>query len=173
MKNATTHRTQEVAAEAQPPAELTSSVMDYLAWDHDRLDALFERAFEARAGGAFEEAARRFHEFANGLRRHIGLEEALLFPEFERLTGISREAGPTAVMRYEHRQIEAILETLARTIHLQGDEAESARLSLHGVLFGHNMKEEQVLYPTTDRLLSAERRTALVERLRAYKPPAQ
>lgn len=158
----------EVAAEPQPPPELLSSVMDYLAWDHDRLDALEKQAFEARGRGALEEAGGIFREFTRGLRRHIGLEEELLFPEFERLAGMIADAGPTAVMRHEHRQIEGSLLTLERTIGVPGGEAEQARESLHRVLVEHNEKEEQVLYPTTDRLLSDAERRALVERLRGY-----
>lgn len=158
----------EAVAEPQPPPELLSSVMNYLAWDHDRLDALEKQAFEARGRGALEEAVALFRDFTGGLRRHIGLEEELLFPEFERLTGSSPQAGPTAVMRHEHRQIEGFLATLERTIGAPGGEAEAARGSLHHVLLDHNEKEEQVLYPTTDRLLGAAERRTLVERLRAY-----
>jgi iron-sulfur cluster repair protein YtfE (RIC family) len=102
------------------------------------------------------------------LRRHIGLEEELLFPEFERLTGMSPHAGPTAVMRHEHRQIEAVLLTLERTIGTAGAEADAARGELRRVLVDHNAKEEQVLYPTTDRLLGDADRRALVGRLRSY-----
>lgn len=161
-------RMPEAVAQPQPPPELLSSVMDYLAWDHDRLDALCQRAFEARGRGALQEADGIFHEFTRGLRRHIGLEEELLFPEFERLTGMTPHAGPTAVMRDEHRQIEGFLLTLERTIGVPGGEAERARDSLHAVLLEHNVKEEEVLYPTTDRLLPDAERRALVERLRAY-----
>jgi iron-sulfur cluster repair protein YtfE (RIC family) len=164
-----------VVAEAQAPPELLSSVMDYLAWDHDRLDALCQQAFEARGRGALEEAERCFREFARGLRRHIGLEEELLFPEFEQLTGMTPDAGPTAVMRHEHRQIESFLLTLERVIGVPGAEAEQAEQSLARVLVDHNAKEEQILYPTTDRLLSGSERRDLVERLCAYgrQHPAQ
>ncbi len=161
-------RIPEAVAEPQPPSELLSSVMDYLASDHDRLDALEKQAFEARGRGALEEAGGIFREFTRGLRRHIGLEEELLFPEFERLAGMTADAGPTAVMRHEHRQIEDFLLTLERTIGLPDGEAEQARESLHRVLFDHNVKEEEVLYPTTDRLLGDAERRALVERLRAH-----
>ena len=161
-------RMPEAVAEPQPPPELLSSVMDYLAWDHDRLDALEKLAFEARGRGALEEANGTFRDFTRGLRRHIGLEEELLFPEFERLTGMTPHAGPTAVMRHEHRQIEGFLLTLERTIGVRSGEAEEARESLHRVLIDHNEKEEQVLYPTTDRLLGDAERRALVERLRTH-----
>lgn len=158
----------EVVTEPEAQPELLSSVMDYLSWDHDRLDALEKQAFAARGRGALEEADGIFRKFTRGLRRHIGLEEELLFPEFERLAGMTADAGPTAVMRHEHRQIEGFLLTLERTIGVLGGEAEQTRESLHRVLLDHNVKEEEVLYPTTDRLLGDAERRALVERLRGY-----
>lgn len=118
--------------------------------------------------GALGEADGIFQEFTRGLRRHIGLEEELLFPEFERLTGMTPQAGPTAVMRHEHRQIEGFLRTLERTIGVSSGEAEQARESLQRVLVHHNAKEEQVFYPTTDRLLGDAERRALVDRLRVH-----
>jgi hypothetical protein len=37
------------------------------------------------------------------------------------------------------------------------------------VLGGHNMKEEPILYPGTDRLLTEDERDALVPRIQAYR----
>jgi hemerythrin-like domain-containing protein len=159
---------QSIVEPQSPPAAVLATVADYLGWDHDRLDALCERAFQARARGASDEARALAAEFASGLRRHIGLEEELLFPEFERLAGMSPHAGPTAVMRHEHRRIEGFLATLERTIGEAGAQADEARAGLLGVLVGHNVKEEQVLYPTADRLLGDSARRALVARLRSF-----
>ena len=88
----------------------------------------------------------------------MGGENDLLFPEFESRSGIGPEAGPTAVMRREHREIEALLERIAGAIGHPGSDAEALRTALHRVLTDHNLKEEQVLYPGTDRLLSPAER---------------
>src|SRR5262245_24577105 len=84
-------------------------VLEALSWDHARLDALEAAAFGARSEGDFPAAFDIYAEFALGLRRHIGFEEDLLFPAFESKTGMPPTAGPTAVMRMEHREIERLL----------------------------------------------------------------
>ena len=74
--------------------------------------------------------------------------------------------GPTTVMRMEHREI---LETLSdMQLSLAGKDAagfEAARNDLLAVLQNHNIKEERILYPGTDRALRTDQRSALVHKL--------
>jgi uncharacterized protein (DUF2249 family) len=143
-------------------------VSEALSWDHDRLDDLEKKAFEERAAGRLADAATTYRVFALGLRRHIGFEEALLFPEFEARAGVPADAGPTAVMRAEHRKIEALLTEIEAGIADPASPVEEARATLHRVLGDHNFKEEQVLYPGTDRMLSEAERDDLVRRIQGY-----
>jgi hemerythrin-like domain-containing protein len=136
-----------------------------LGWDHDRLDDLAARAFAARAAGRPENARRLWDGFSAGLRRHIRFEEQVLFPLFEAKTGASPDAGPTAVMRSEHRAIERLLGVIAAVIALSDPAADALRAEMVSLLRGHNEKEELVLYPGTDRLLAPEESDALVARL--------
>jgi uncharacterized protein (DUF2249 family) len=85
------------------------SAASYLGWDHDRLEALLCEHVEAFTAGRLEEARQRFAEFRTGLKRHIRMEEQVLFPAFDRATGME---GPTAVMRQEHRTIEGTLDRM-------------------------------------------------------------
>jgi uncharacterized protein (DUF2249 family)/hemerythrin superfamily protein len=140
-------------------------VTEALAWDHDRLDALLARVFEERARSSYETARHLWHGFEFGLRRHIRFEEQVLFPELEERTGMPRGAGPTAVMRAEHRDIEMLLEGIRGTVGVPGSAAETLRAELVRVLGEHNEKEEQVLYPGTDNLLTREESDALVARI--------
>lgn len=141
-------------------------VNEALSWDHDRLDALEQRAFALLADGDARGACAAWAEFAFGLKRHIRFEEDLLFPTFERSCGVPASHGPTAVMRLEHREIEALVDAIGEAL-AGGSGAASSRASLHDVLGQHNLKEEQVLYPATDQHLSAEERDALVARMQA------
>jgi regulator of cell morphogenesis and NO signaling len=145
-------------------------VAEALGWDHDRLEVIENRAFEERRAGRFAEAAAVYGTFARGLRRHIGFEEDLLFPEFERRAGVPAEAGPTAVMRAEHRIIEGLIGEIERGIGDPAADVDGARRRLHQVLGDHNMKEERVLYPGTDRLMTEDERDALIQRIQAYRP---
>lgn len=157
----------EVARRAGPGGELRG-INEALSWDHDRLDALEAIAFEKRASGDLQVARELYTEFAAGLKRHIGFEEHLLFPAFEKQAGFPPTAGPTAVMRAEHREIEELLDRIASGIADAAAPVEDLRRRFHAVLGDHNFKEEQVLYPGTDELLGAEEADRLVARIQAF-----
>jgi uncharacterized protein (DUF2249 family)/hemerythrin-like domain-containing protein len=143
-------------------------VNESFSWDHDRLDALEAAAFEKRCAGDLEAARDLYSAFAAGLRRHIGVEEQILFPAFEERAGMPPTEGPTAVMRAEHREIEDLLAKIEGAIGEAGPSVETLRRSLHMVLEDHNLKEEQVLYPVTDDLLGGEEADRLVGRVQRY-----
>ena len=142
-----------------------STVTSYLQEDHRRLDIIAEEVGQKVREGALPDAARRFEEFVSGLNRHIDVEENVLFPTFEELTGSPK--GPTIVMRAEHRDIRRLMDAI--TAALRGEAASAAAdglVSLARLLASHNHKEEYVLYPMTDNALgSAEARAALVRKM--------
>ncbi|MCC6150800.1 MAG: hemerythrin domain-containing protein [Planctomycetes bacterium] len=141
------------------------TVSDYLAWDHDRLDAIMEHCTKLVGENRFEEARAHMGEFKEGLFRHIEIEEQILFKAFEDKTGM-RDVGPTAVMRMEHKDIkEAVNDIVKACEDKRLDEFERGKATLLGVLVEHNMKEEQILYPGTDRMLDDGAREKLVETL--------
>jgi regulator of cell morphogenesis and NO signaling len=115
--------------------------------------------------------ALRFDHFASRLRRHIRMEEEIFFPAFEERTGM-RGAGPTAMMRSEHRQIEAMLDRLTRAT-ADPDRAAAAKAlavetgQLFAFLQSHDRKEEGVPYPMADRVVSDADRRRLIEKMRA------
>jgi len=143
-------------------------VTEALEWDHDRLDALESGAFAARAAGDLALATRLFGDFARGLRRHIAFEEALLFPAFEKRAGAPDQCGPTFVMRQEHREIEQRLHDMESRFTRLEDPLSGARYAFHELMHEHNVKEEKVLYPATDRLLTEAERDELVGTLQAF-----
>ena len=132
--------------------------------DHDRLDALF-KTFQQLKRSDFPKAKEAFTAFKIGLQRHIVWEEDLLFPLWEKETGIT-EGGATSVMRTEHRQIGQHLEAIHQKVVEQNpdsDHEEQALLSVHG---SHNKKEERVLYPGIDRVTSAEERETVFQNMK-------
>lgn len=141
------------------------SVMRYLAWDHDRLDDILNRAMEHGRSEQWAEAAALASEFRVGLFRHIEIENEILFKAFEEVTR-SSEGGPTEVMRHEHVDIKECVDgILQATVDHSLDELERNHANLLGVLIEHNMKEENILYPLTDRSLDEFARARLVEDL--------
>ncbi len=135
------------------------TITDFMSKDHDRLDAIFARFSKAQDA---VKAKSLFAEFASGLKRHIVWEEDLLFPPFEEKTGM-RGMGPTEVMRSEHREIKEILASIDQKLERSQDTGE-LRKALLDVLGAHNDKEEGILYPALDRLLSpSEAKKVLAE----------
>ena len=149
------------------PAETArdfEGVSDYLSWDHARLKGLLEAVIDDVAAGRFAAALDRYTSYHEGLRRHIRIEEELVFPLFEARTGIN--SGPTEVMRSEHREIERGAAIMAEALEAADpDRFEEGQRFLDATLPQHNAKEQHILYPTTDRLLTDSERRSLTERL--------
>jgi hemerythrin-like domain-containing protein/uncharacterized protein (DUF2249 family) len=147
-------------------------ISEGLGWDHDRLDALERSATEAWNAGDIRAGARMHLGYVAGLRRHIRYEDTVLFPEFERLSGLSAGRGPTEVMRIEHRAIEALLEDVHEAASRGVRPAQAVLAELHGVLVSHDVKEENVLYPMLDRGLAADEADRLVFVFQSMDPAA-
>jgi uncharacterized protein (DUF2249 family)/hemerythrin-like domain-containing protein len=142
------------------------STSEYLQQDHRRLDGIVTRARSLAADRSFDEAARRFAEFACGLNHHIDMEENILFPVVERVTGPA--GGPTTVMRMEHADIRQRMALVASALRSQDPAAVDTILSLTQLLGSHNAKEEHMLYPMADHAAGGDRELEdLVRRLQA------
>lgn len=158
-----------IAITRRPAAsEAARGINEALSWDHDRLDALEEEAFKKRGEGDLRSARDLYAVFAAGLRRHIGFEEEILFPAFEETSGMPSTAGPTAVMRAEHREIEELIGKIEAGIGEKDAPVEEWRRALHLVLGEHNLKEEGILYPSTDQLLGPDKADELVGRIQRF-----
>jgi len=113
--------------------------------DHRACDQLWA-AVEAAVDRDDHAAARAaFATFDAAVRRHLDMEEQVLFPELERVTGMT--VGPIQVMRAEHAQMRGLLDQMARAA-----DRDPAGLVDHGdtllmLTQQHNMKEEGILYP--------------------------
>jgi hemerythrin-like domain-containing protein len=134
------------------------SISDHYGDDHDRLDELFQR-FQTLKDSDREAAMRAFQEFHFGLERHIVWEEEILFPTFERKTGMTE--GPTRVMRWEHEQIRGFLGAMAAKLAAGDDQTGDHEAGLLAVLGPHNEKEEGILYPMIDQVTDGDARTEI------------
>ena len=86
-----------------------------------------------------------------GLRRHIYLEEAFLFPPL-RAAGMF---GPIMVMLREHGELWQTMEGLDAQL-ADGAAAEQSCRRLLGLLARHNEKEEPIVYPQADQVLPGQ-----------------
>ena len=132
--------------------------------DHDRLDALFT-TFQEQKRKDFAKAKEAFVAFKFGLQRHIVWEEDILFPKWEENSGMA-EGGPTQVMRTEHRLIGDCLEAIHRNVLKQNPNSDNDEQKLLELLKSHNMKEERILYPSIDQVISDEERAELYQAMK-------
>jgi iron-sulfur cluster repair protein YtfE (RIC family) len=151
-------------------APSTDSITPYLSADHERLMELWEGTLAAVDAEDFKTVHSRAAAFIAGLRRHIRMEEQVLFPAIEQKTG-ARDYGPTWAMRQEHRQIEHGLERLKHLLTVEErwtaiQAIEGQEIDLTALLRSHDGKEEAVLYPMADQILGAAEAKDLVERMK-------
>ena len=107
----------------------------------------------------------RLREATEALRRHIYLEEVLVFPPL-------RDAGmmaPVFVMLREHGEMWRVLDRMDATDAV--DELRSASDELVPMLQAHNGKEEPILYPQVDAVLDDELAATLREFLASGSMP--
>ncbi len=100
---------------------------------------------------------------------HHGKEEDLLFPEMEK-SGVAKERGPIGVMLVEHDQGRAYVRGMgeASARYKKGDPSASAEFAKNArdyiaLLTQHINKENNILFPMGDRVLSGEKQRELVE----------
>ena len=139
------------------------TITSFLSADHRHADALLGDAVQHEQRPTGGSRARRLAAFRGALETHMKLEEQVLFPAFER-TG--SDAGPTAVMRHEHRQMLQMLDEMTHVAASQaGERFDVLAPAFTRIIDTHSMKEENMLYPMCDRVLDATTSETLRETL--------
>ncbi|MBF0276302.1 MAG: hemerythrin domain-containing protein [SAR324 cluster bacterium] len=145
----------------------SQSITEVMSHEHSVCDQLFEDAEIALADGRNEAGAKLVRSFAAHLNHHFEMEEIILFPAFEAVTGMA--GGPTAVMRAEHQQIRGLLDQLSQELDAENfEEVIAIGETLNILIQQHNMKEENMLYPMSDTQL-AENRNDILGKLKSFE----
>lgn len=107
--------------------------------------------------------------FIKDLEPHSEKEETILFEAMAQYIG--KENGPLAVMEYEHEQARINLKNFMKKManrdsmsKEQIDESCEYAKNAYLVLRDHFMKEETVLFPMAERLLSEGEKQRIAER---------
>jgi len=109
--------------------------------------------------------------FVQHLEPHSEREEGVLFPMMAAYIG--REMGPIAVMEYEHDQAKAHLKSfLEKTANLnlevkakEAGEFAALVIQAYFILKEHFSKEENVLFPMAEQMLSDEEKEELKRKI--------
>lgn len=133
-----------------------AGLVDFFSQGHRNCDAGWADVEVAAEAGDDAAVRSGWQRFERDFRRHLAMEEELLFPAVEAATGMV-DAGPTHVMRMEHEQMRGVLDQMAAAIE-RGDSQELLDQgdTLHILIQQHNVKEEGVLYPMAERALGGE-----------------
>ena len=131
-----------------------NTISSFLTSDHRACDNEFANLENAIASQDWEEAKNQFEKFSLDLTHHFDMEEKVMFPAFEEVTGMTQ--GPTMVMRMEHSQMRNILDDLKADIEKRDkNHFFGVSESLMMLMQQHNMKEEQMLYSMADMRLGS------------------
>lgn len=131
-----------------------TAISPFMTGDHRRCDEQFAVAERAVADGNWSEATEAYDRFHTAMERHFAMEEEVLFPAFDAISG--NAMGPTQIMRMEHRQMRALLASMAQAVTVRDvdgylGDAETLLILMQQ----HNMKEENILYPMCEQSLPA------------------
>jgi hemerythrin-like domain-containing protein len=130
-----------------------NEIQTFMLSDHRRCDALFTAAEREVAVAAWDRAKHAFIGFQQVMQQHFSAEEEVLFPAFERKTGMTM--GPTQVMRDEHVQMNDLMTAAYQSLLAKdADDYAGNTETLLIMMQQHNMKEEHVLYPMCDQHLA-------------------
>ena len=151
----------------------TTSLQEALTREHHEVDAAVEAFVEDQAHGRVDPSGVRQALLA--LRRHIYLEEEVVFPPIQRAGLVM----PVLVMLREHGELWRTMGRLEGLLDSPGGSEESGGTQdllatcqdLLAQLERHNSKEEPVVYPHVDSDLSADEQTALAELLESGTTP--
>jgi len=144
-------------------------ISEFMSADHAKLDRIFDE-FQQLQSHDLAKAKLLFDQFMARLQAHIIVEEELLFPIFEKRSGMT-DGGPTAVMRMEHGKIKGFLEEMnARLLAGVSENLDELGVALLEQLASHNHKEENILYPAIDRMVDDNDRTKLLGDMATLSP---
>ncbi|MEH7012973.1 hemerythrin domain-containing protein [Neobacillus niacini] len=160
------------------PVELSKG-LNQLKSEHPpllaQLEGLFtltQRIEEDEIEKNFEELISKVNKFKEALDPHSEREEGVLFPMMGVYIGTT--SGPIAVMEYEHDQAKAkIYEFLEKADSTQIVEEKKTSAELvkdaYYILTEHFAKEENVLFPMAERMLSDDEKEELYLKIQEIK----
>ncbi len=117
----------------------------------------------------FAELFTRVKEFKAALDPHSEREEGVLFPMMGVYIGTT--SGPIAVMEYEHDQAKSNIRVFLEKAEMGQSTAEELKKSAelienaYFILTEHFAKEENVLFPMAERMLSYEDKAELYRKI--------
>ncbi len=133
-----------------------SSTENWLIHEHSLYENLLSRCTEAIEIEDWKTADLLFKRMVTHLKRHMALEEEVLYPAYEAETHAPQ--GPTGALREEHDHIVRLIMDMARIIKTRdSDYVLECLAHLEKQMIKHHEKEEDLFLPMASHILDANR----------------
>lgn len=136
--------------------DLETGLTGFFEQDHRDCDARWADVEELLDTADIESARVAWQKYDSSMRRHIAMEEEVVFPAFVAKSGIA-DGGPIAVMKAEHLEMIGLLEQIDAA--MQAGDAQLAMDIGDNLLMlvqQHNAREEDIFYPMAKDVLAGE-----------------
>jgi hemerythrin-like domain-containing protein len=144
-----------------------NSTDNWLVHEHSLYEDLLTECHDAVENEDWEGVNLIFSQLVMHLKRHIALEEEVLYPAYE--SAPHAPQGPTTALREEHSTIIRLLQDMAPVIRTRDSEHLLECLAhLENQMIKHHEKEEDIFLPMASQLLNS-RRDELSSRLKQFE----
>jgi hemerythrin-like domain-containing protein len=139
---------------------------NWLEHEHSLYEYLIASCQEAAETEDWASVSQSFDEFVTHLKRHMALEEEVLYPAYE--AAPEAPQGPTMALREEHDRIARLVRDLSLLLRTRDSEQTLESLVyLENLLIKHHEKEEDIFLPMASHILR-DRREELLRQLEAF-----
>lgn len=131
-----------------------NSTDNWLVHEHSLYEDLLTECHEAVENEDWEGVNLIFSQLVMHLKRHIALEEDVLYPAYE--SAPHAPQGPTTALREEHSKIIRLLQDIAPVIRTRDSEhLLECLVHLENQMIKHHEKEEDIFLPMASHILNA------------------
>lgn len=130
------------------------TLLEHMQAYHGRCDQLYADVENYLLDEQIEEGLKSIKSFLKEMERHFQMEETVLYPTFEEISGVRQ--GPNQMMRMEYQQMRNLLTRMSEAVS-NGDPEEILEVgeTMMILMQQHNVKEEGILNPMADQHLAS------------------
>jgi len=133
-----------------------SGVDHWLLHEHSLYENLLSRCQDAAEMEDWDSAEMVFRKLIVHLKRHMALEEEVLYPAYEATPEAPQ--GPTRALREEHDHIVRLSRDMDRVLKTRdSDHVLECLAHLDRQMVKHHEKEEDIFLPMASHILNARR----------------
>ncbi len=129
---------------------------NWLVHEHSLYENLLARCQESVDIEDWKTAGSAFNELITHLKRHMALEEEVLYPAYESTPHAPQ--GPTTALRAEHDDLVRLIRDMLALIKTRdSDRVMEGLAHLENRMIKHHEKEEDIFLPMASHILNTSR----------------